>query len=72
MPPFLPAKTPQPVGAKLNAAFREALADKQVVDRLLTAGIEPEASTPAELTKFQADETAKWEKIAVDAKIEKE
>ena len=69
---YVPAKTPRPIVDKLNAAFREALADKQVVDRLLTAGIEPEASTPAELTKFQAEETAKWEKIAVDAKIEKE
>jgi tripartite-type tricarboxylate transporter receptor subunit TctC len=69
---YAPAKTPQPIVDKLNAAFREALADKQVADRLLTAGIEPEASSPAELVKFQAVETAKWEKIAADAKIEKE
>jgi tripartite-type tricarboxylate transporter receptor subunit TctC len=69
---YAPAKTPKPIVDKLNAAFREALADKQVIDRLLTAGIEPEASTPAELAAFQAAETTKWEKIAVDAKIEKE
>jgi tripartite-type tricarboxylate transporter receptor subunit TctC len=69
---YAPAKTPKPIVDKLNAAFREALGDKQVADRLLTAGIEPEASTPAELAAFQAAETAKWQKIAVDAKIEKE
>jgi tripartite-type tricarboxylate transporter receptor subunit TctC len=69
---YAPAKTPKPIVDKLNAAFREALGDKQVADRLLNAGIEPEASTPAELTAFQAAETAKWQKIAVDAKIEKE
>jgi len=36
------------------------------------AGIEAEASTPAELKAFQAAETSKWEKIVADAKIEKE
>jgi len=69
---YAPAKTPKPIVEKLNAAFREALGDKQVADRLLHAGIEPETSTPAELATFQAAETAKWQKIAVDAKIEKE
>jgi tripartite-type tricarboxylate transporter receptor subunit TctC len=69
---YVPAKTPKPIVDKLNAAFREALGDKQVADRLLTAGIEPETSTPAELAAVQAAETPKWQKIAVDAKIEKE
>jgi tripartite-type tricarboxylate transporter receptor subunit TctC len=39
---------------------------------LLTAGIEPEASTPDELKAFQAAETAKWKRIAADASIEPE
>lgn len=69
---YAPAKTSMPVIEKLNAAFREALADKDVSAKLLAAGIEPEASTPDELRKFQAAETQKWGKIARDAKIEKE
>ena len=67
---YAPAKTPKPIVDKLNAAFREALADKSVADKLLTVGIEPEASTPEELKAFQAAETVKWKKIAADAKIE--
>jgi tripartite-type tricarboxylate transporter receptor subunit TctC len=69
---YAPAKTPMPIIEKLNAAFREALADKDVSSKLLAAGIEPEASTPDELRNFQAAETQKWDKIARDAKIEKE
>jgi tripartite-type tricarboxylate transporter receptor subunit TctC len=69
---YAPAKTPRPVVDRLNAAFREALADKEVAEKLLAAGIEPEASTPEELRKFQAAETNKWKKIAADAKIEPE
>jgi hypothetical protein len=38
-------------------------------DRLLTARIEPEASTPDELKEFQATETAKWKRIAADARM---
>jgi tripartite-type tricarboxylate transporter receptor subunit TctC len=69
---YAPAKTPKPIIDKLNAAFRDALADKEVSGRLLTIGIEPEASTPEELKTFQAAETEKWKKIAADAKIEPE
>ncbi len=69
---YAPAKTPKPVIDKLNAAFKEALGNKDVADKLLLAGIEPAASTPAELAAFQDVETKKWAKIAADAKIEKE
>jgi tripartite-type tricarboxylate transporter receptor subunit TctC len=69
---YAPAKTPMPVIEKLNAAFREALADKDVSSKLLAAGVEPETGTPDELRQFQAAETKKWDKIARDAKIEKE
>src|SRR4029077_18985197 len=64
---YAPAKTPKPIVDKLNAAFRDALADKEVSGRLVTIGTEPEASTPDELKTFQAVETEKWKKIAVDA-----
>ena len=69
---FAPAKTPKPVVDKLNAAFREALADKEVSSKLLAAGIEPVASSPDELKAFVMSETKKWAKIVEDAKIEPE
>ena len=69
---FAPAKTPAPVVDKLNAAFREALADKEIAAKLLANGIEPEASSPAELKDFVISETAKWSKIVADAGIEPE
>jgi tripartite-type tricarboxylate transporter receptor subunit TctC len=42
---YAPAKTPKPIIDKLNAAFREALKDKDVSEKLLAAGIESEASS---------------------------
>ncbi len=69
---FVPAKTPKPVVDKLNAALREALADKEVAAKLLAAGIEPAASSPDELKAFVMSETRKWAKIVADAKIEPE
>ena len=65
-------KTPKAVVDRLNAAFREALADKDVSSKLLTAGIEPVASSPDELKAFVVSETEKWAKIVKDAKIEPE
>jgi tripartite-type tricarboxylate transporter receptor subunit TctC len=69
---FVPAKTPKAVVDRLNAAFREALADKDIASKLLGAGIEPEAGSPDELKTFVISETAKWAKIVADAKIEPE
>ena len=69
---FAPAKTPKPIVERLNAAFREAIADKDVAAKLLTAGIEVEASSPDELKAFVISEIKKWAKIVADAKIEPE
>jgi tripartite-type tricarboxylate transporter receptor subunit TctC len=69
---FAPAKTPQAIIDKLNAAFRAALADKDVTAKLLAAGIEPVVSSPDELKAFVESETSKWAKIVADAKIQPE
>ena len=69
---FAPAKTPKPIVDRLNAAIREALADKEIASKLLAAGIEPVASSPDELKAFVIAETQKWAKIVADAKIEPE
>jgi tripartite-type tricarboxylate transporter receptor subunit TctC len=69
---FVPAGTPAPVVETLNAAFRAALADPDAQSALLKAGIEPTASTPAELKSFAAAETKKWAEIVKAAGIEPE
>lgn len=69
---FVPAKTPRPVVDRLNAALREALADKEVAGKLRKAGIEPETGSPEELKAFVNAEIRKWAKIVADAKIQPE
>ena len=69
---FAPAGTPAPVVDKLNAAFAAALTDPAATKTLLGAGIEPAASTPAELAAFVGTETEKWASIVKSAGIEPE
>jgi tripartite-type tricarboxylate transporter receptor subunit TctC len=69
---FVPAKTPKAVVDRLNSAFRDALADKDVSAKLAAAGIEPTAGSPQELKAFVVSEIKKWAKIVADAKIEPE
>lgn len=69
---FAPARTPSPVIDKLNQAFIAALNDKATRERLLAAGIEPEAGTPAELQAFVPIEIRKWADIVKAAGIQPE
>jgi tripartite-type tricarboxylate transporter receptor subunit TctC len=69
---FVPARTPQPIVDRLNAAVNGAIADKGVADALLAAGIEPVTSTPDELRAFVVVETKKWADIVKAAGIQPE
>jgi tripartite-type tricarboxylate transporter receptor subunit TctC len=69
---FVPAKTPQPIVAKLNAALNAAMADKATRDALLAAGIEPLTGTPDDLRAFVVSETQKWADIVKAAGIQPE
>jgi tripartite-type tricarboxylate transporter receptor subunit TctC len=53
-----PAKTPQPIIAKLNAEMRRVLAIPNLSDRL--ASIELVSSTPDETKAFVASEITRW------------
>jgi tripartite-type tricarboxylate transporter receptor subunit TctC len=64
-----PAGTPAPVVAALNRAVVEALATPQVQQRLATAGVDGESSTPEELARFVAAEREKWGRVVRDARI---
>lgn len=69
---FLPAKTPQPVVAKLREALVAAVNDKATQEKLVAAGIEPETSTPEELKAFVGSEIKKWADIVKAAGIQPE
>lgn len=55
-----PAKTPPAIIAKLNAAFRQALAGAETRKRLDALGAEVKIGTPEDLAKMLAAERTKW------------
>jgi tripartite-type tricarboxylate transporter receptor subunit TctC len=60
---FLPAKASPEIVARLNAAFKSALAQKDVIDGLTGFGLEAMSSSPAELGDLLKRDTAKWAPI---------
>jgi tripartite-type tricarboxylate transporter receptor subunit TctC len=67
-----PANTPPEVVATLNQHVNAALADAAFKAKLAKLGLEPFASTPAELGKFIADNIEKWSKVIRTAGIKAE
>jgi tripartite-type tricarboxylate transporter receptor subunit TctC len=57
---------------KLREALVAALGDKATQDKLLASGIEPETTTPEELTAFVSAEIKKWADIVKAAGIQPE
>lgn len=60
---FAPAKTPQPLIEKLNAALRQALDTPAVKQRMVKDGFDPMPSTPAEAGQRVQIEMPKWAKL---------
>ena len=60
---FAPAKTPQPVIDKLNAALRTALDTPAVKERMVKDGFDPTPSTPAEAKARLEAEMPLWAKL---------
>ena len=69
---FAPARTPQPVVERLNAAVREVWALPEVQKRLRDLGAEPAAGPAADLASLVASETEKWGTVVRDAKVQPE
>jgi tripartite-type tricarboxylate transporter receptor subunit TctC len=69
---FVPAGTPAPVVARLNAAIREALADPAVAEALRARGAQPSPSTPEEFARHIEASAEKWARAvrASGAKID--
>jgi tripartite-type tricarboxylate transporter receptor subunit TctC len=62
-----PARTPQPIIAKLNAETVKVLKQPDIKERLAVDGAEPAPSTPAEFAAWIKGEVAKWSKVIKDA-----
>lgn len=68
-----PKNTPREVIEKLNKGIGECLADAKMKERFTKLGYyTPFASSPAELTKFIAEDTEKWAKVIQAANIKRE
>jgi tripartite-type tricarboxylate transporter receptor subunit TctC len=69
---LVPAATPKPVVAKLNAEINRILQLPDVRDALAKTGSEVAGGTPEEFAKYIDFETGKWAKVAQTANIKVE
>jgi tripartite-type tricarboxylate transporter receptor subunit TctC len=58
-----PARTPTAIVAKLNAGIVAAMNDPQVRAKLAQTGVVPAPDSPAEFSRYLADEYARWGRI---------
>jgi tripartite-type tricarboxylate transporter receptor subunit TctC len=69
----VPAGTPSDVVAKLNAAIRDVVAAKDVRQKMINLGFEPDATkSPAEAAQFVRHEMNKWGKLVRERNIKVE
>jgi tripartite-type tricarboxylate transporter receptor subunit TctC len=64
-----PAGTPQAVLTRLNTEMLKIVRSPEFAQKMRDAGCEPLGSTPAEMARRIADETAKFARIVQDGKI---
>jgi tripartite-type tricarboxylate transporter receptor subunit TctC len=62
-----PARTPQPVVARLHREIVAMAKQQDYVDRLAVYDLQPVGSTPQDFSKYLAAEIAKWKKVFSDA-----
>jgi tripartite-type tricarboxylate transporter receptor subunit TctC len=63
------AGTLAPAIARLNEVLRESLASPSIIQRMTSAGVDPQSSTPEELAAFIASESEKWGRVVREAHI---
>jgi tripartite-type tricarboxylate transporter receptor subunit TctC len=59
----VPAATPAPVVAQLNAALNRGMARPEIRERLTALGAEPAPTTPAEFSGFVREEIPRWQEL---------
>jgi len=57
---FVPAGTPAPIVARLNAAIRETLEDPKIAEALRARGAQPMPNSPEAFARHIADSSEKW------------
>lgn len=57
---FAPTKTPRYIIEKINADVRKIVAMPQTVEKLRELGVEPQSSSPNQLSELIAASTSKW------------
>jgi tripartite-type tricarboxylate transporter receptor subunit TctC len=60
---LVPARTPRPVIARLQAEFSKAMQVPEIRERLIGLGVEPVGSTPEQFDAYMRSEITKWEKV---------
>ncbi|MCT9810948.1 tripartite tricarboxylate transporter substrate binding protein [Acidovorax sp. Be4] len=60
---FAPSRTPANIIAKTSTDLQRALADPEVVRKLIEQGAEPRPSSAQELAQYIKDDTARWTKV---------
>ena len=58
-----PARPPQPIVNKLNAAFTGAMQDPQVLPKMEANGIAPGPTWPEEFGALIKSEIARWDRV---------
>ena len=69
---FVPAGTPAPIVAKLNAGLNAVLRQQEVIDRLNALNVEFRENTPDEFRAFVKAEMQKWERVVRERRIKAE
>jgi tripartite-type tricarboxylate transporter receptor subunit TctC len=64
-----PPGTPDPLAQRINRDVVDILRSREVGERLQSLSLEIGATSPAETTKYFADETALWSKVIKEAGI---
>lgn len=64
-----PLHTPKDIIAKVNATATKAVLSTDLQERMLSLGVEPAPSTPAEFIARLRAETTKWAKLIGEANI---
>lgn len=68
---FVPAKTPRDVIVKINAEVGKVLASKDIRERYLVEGLEPQGGSPEDFAKFVGAEIALYARLAKAANLPK-
>jgi tripartite-type tricarboxylate transporter receptor subunit TctC len=67
-----PAGTPRDIVTRLNATAAKVAAKKEVRERLMANGAEPQGGTPEQVGAFVRTEIAKWSKVIAAARVQPE